>query len=131
MSATLIPIGKAPTVNWTRVLRLEDIPLGGMAEGKAGDEAALFVRDGDGVRAFQAKCPHYGAPLAKGIITEGIRGLSSLSFPIEDAIANQTRLSWLKLRSGSRIDRISFRYTDVHGEGPIQSHGGDGGSDQC
>ena len=49
-------------------IRLEDIPLGGMAEGKAGDEAALFVRDGDGVRAFQAKCPHYGAPLAKGVL---------------------------------------------------------------
>jgi NADPH-dependent 2,4-dienoyl-CoA reductase/sulfur reductase-like enzyme/nitrite reductase/ring-hydroxylating ferredoxin subunit len=52
-------------------LALDAIPLGGKAEGKAGDEAVLFVRDGDGVRAFQAKCPHLGAPLAKGEICGG------------------------------------------------------------
>jgi nitrite reductase/ring-hydroxylating ferredoxin subunit len=52
-------------------IRLEDIPLGGMAEGKAGDEAVLFLREGDGRRAFQAKCPHYGAPLAKGVLYGG------------------------------------------------------------
>ena len=49
-------------------LALEAIPLGGKAEGKAGEDAVLFVRDANGVRAFQAKCPHLGAPLAKGEI---------------------------------------------------------------
>ncbi|QEE41418.1 MULTISPECIES: FAD-dependent oxidoreductase [unclassified Methylobacterium] len=49
-------------------LALDAIPLGGKAEGKAGEDAVLFVRDADGVRAFQAKCPHLGAPLAKGEI---------------------------------------------------------------
>ncbi len=49
-------------------LALEAIPLGGMAEGAAGDDKVLFVRDASGVRAFQAKCPHLGAPLAKGEI---------------------------------------------------------------
>jgi NADPH-dependent 2,4-dienoyl-CoA reductase/sulfur reductase-like enzyme/nitrite reductase/ring-hydroxylating ferredoxin subunit len=49
-------------------LALDAIPLGGMAEGSAGDDKVLFVRDADGVRAFQAKCPHLGAPLAKGEI---------------------------------------------------------------
>jgi len=52
-------------------LALDAIPLGGKAEGKAGDDAVLFVRDADGVRAFQAKCPHLGAPLAKGEICGG------------------------------------------------------------
>ncbi|MCJ2069160.1 FAD-dependent oxidoreductase [Methylobacterium sp. J-030] len=52
-------------------LALDAIPLGGKAEGKAGDDAVLFVRDADGVRAFQAKCPHLGAPLAKGEICSG------------------------------------------------------------
>ncbi|MGU3664826.1 FAD-dependent oxidoreductase [Methylobacterium sp. A49B] len=52
-------------------LALDAIPLGGKAEGKAGEEAVLFVRDADGVRAFQAKCPHLGAPLAKGEICGG------------------------------------------------------------
>ncbi|MDP4003868.1 FAD-dependent oxidoreductase [Methylobacterium sp. NEAU K] len=49
-------------------LALDAIPPGGMAEGKAGEDAVLFVRDAGGVRAFQAKCPHLGAPLAKGEI---------------------------------------------------------------
>jgi len=52
-------------------LALDAIPMGGMAEGAAGDETALFVRDAAGVRAFQAKCPHLGAPLAKGEICGG------------------------------------------------------------
>lgn len=54
-------------------LALDAIPLGGKAEGKgaAGEDAVLFVRDADGVRAFQAKCPHLGAPLAKGEICGG------------------------------------------------------------
>ncbi len=58
-------------------------------------------------------------------------GGSPFEYPrVEDALANRTRLTWLKLRSGSRIDRISFRYADIHGEGEVQSHGGNGGSDQ-
>lgn len=47
---------------------LTEIPLGGMAEASRGDAKVLFVRDAEGVRAFQAKCPHLGAPLAKGEI---------------------------------------------------------------
>ena len=52
-------------------LALDAIPMGGMKEGVAGDEKVLFVRDASGVRAFQAECPHLGAPLAKGEICGG------------------------------------------------------------
>ncbi|KQP41067.1 pyridine nucleotide-disulfide oxidoreductase [Methylobacterium sp. Leaf104] len=52
-------------------LALDAIPMGGMAEGTAGDDTVLFVRDAAGVRAFQARCPHLGAPLAKGEICGG------------------------------------------------------------
>ena len=52
-------------------LPLDAIPMGGMKEGAAGDDKVLFVRDASGVRAFQAKCPHLGAPLAKGEICGG------------------------------------------------------------
>jgi nitrite reductase/ring-hydroxylating ferredoxin subunit len=45
-------------------LALDAIPMGGMAEGAAGDETALFVRDAAGVRAFQARCPHSPWPTA-------------------------------------------------------------------
>lgn len=52
-------------------IALDAIPMGGMAEGSAGEDKVLFVRDASGVRAFQAKCPHLGAPLAKGEICGG------------------------------------------------------------
>ena len=44
-----------------------DIPMG-MTQVEDGDQKVLFVRDEHGLRAFQATCPHYGAPLAKGEI---------------------------------------------------------------
>ena len=44
-----------------------DIPMG-MSQVEDGDAKVLFIRDARGLRAFQAKCPHYGAPLAKGEI---------------------------------------------------------------
>ena len=43
------------------------IPMG-MTQVEDGDNKVLFIRDERGLRAFQAKCPHYGAPLAKGEI---------------------------------------------------------------
>ena len=45
-----------------------DVPMGGMKQVEQGDDQVLFVRDAAGIRAFQSKCPHYGAPLAKGLI---------------------------------------------------------------
>ncbi|MBO9713207.1 hypothetical protein [Sphingomonas sp.] len=48
--------------------------------------------------------------------------------PIEDALANQRRLNWLQLRGNKYVDQIGLRYVDVHGEGPIQRFGQDGGS---
>ncbi len=44
-----------------------DIPMG-MTQVEDGESKVLFIRDEHGLRAFQAKCPHYGAPLAKGEI---------------------------------------------------------------
>ncbi len=44
-----------------------DIPMG-MTQIGEGDAKVLLVRDANGLRAFQATCPHYGAPLAKGEI---------------------------------------------------------------
>ncbi|MCJ2113496.1 FAD-dependent oxidoreductase [Methylobacterium sp. E-025] len=65
-------LGATPAMPGTEIrLALGAIPMGGMKEGSAGDEKVLFVRDASGVRAFQAKCPHLGAPLAKGEICGG------------------------------------------------------------
>ncbi len=52
-------------------ITIGDVPMNGMKQAANGEATVLFVRDADGVRAFQAKCPHYGAPLAKGAICGG------------------------------------------------------------
>lgn len=44
-----------------------DIPMG-LSQVEDGDVRVLFIRDEHGLRAFQATCPHRGAPLAKGKI---------------------------------------------------------------
>jgi NADPH-dependent 2,4-dienoyl-CoA reductase/sulfur reductase-like enzyme/nitrite reductase/ring-hydroxylating ferredoxin subunit len=46
-------------------VRAADIPMG-MTQVEDGDAKVLFIRDKTGLRAFQATCPHYGAPLANG-----------------------------------------------------------------
>ncbi len=43
------------------------VPMG-LTQVEDGEAKVLFIRDADGLRAFQATCPHYGAPLAKGEI---------------------------------------------------------------
>lgn len=48
---------------------------------------------------------------------------------IEEALHSQRRLSWVQLRSGADLDRIELRYHDIHGEGPVLSYGGGGGTD--
>ena len=52
-------------------ITIDDVPMNGMRQAEEGDAKVLFVRDADGIRAFQAKCPHYGAPLAKGALCDG------------------------------------------------------------
>lgn len=37
-----------------------------------GDEECLLVRRGDAVKAFEANCPHAGAPLEEGALCEGM-----------------------------------------------------------
>ncbi|WP_288402662.1 FAD-dependent oxidoreductase [uncultured Deinococcus sp.] len=48
-------------------VRTADVPDGGMASFPHGDRKVLVVRDGDELRAFDAKCPHAGADLGKGL----------------------------------------------------------------
>ncbi len=47
------------------------LPVGQCLVGRVGDQSVLVVRTQDGVRAVQATCPHYGAPLADGCVHEG------------------------------------------------------------
>ncbi|WP_175922938.1 FAD-dependent oxidoreductase [Burkholderia latens] len=49
-------------------IALDDIADGAMIEGQVGDAAVLLVRRADELFAVGAQCPHYGAPLANGLL---------------------------------------------------------------
>ena len=45
-----------------------EISDGAMTQGKVGDEDVIVARRGDEFFAVGAHCPHYGGPLARGLI---------------------------------------------------------------
>ncbi|KWF02928.1 FAD-dependent oxidoreductase [Burkholderia pseudomultivorans] len=49
-------------------IALDEIADGAMIEGHVAGEAVLLVRRADELFAVGAHCPHYGAPLAKGLL---------------------------------------------------------------
>lgn len=53
------------------VARFADLAEDRGSEIKIGKQTILLVRLGDQIRAYQGKCPHAGAPLAKGAICNG------------------------------------------------------------
>ncbi|HEX8595823.1 MAG TPA: FAD-dependent oxidoreductase [Pseudomonas sp.] len=53
------------------VARFADLAEDRGSEIKIGEQTLVLVRLGDEVRAYQGKCPHAGAPLAKGAICNG------------------------------------------------------------
>jgi 3-phenylpropionate/trans-cinnamate dioxygenase ferredoxin reductase subunit len=49
-------------------IALDDIADGAMVEGRVGDATVLLVRRADELFAVTGQCPHYGAPLADGLL---------------------------------------------------------------
>ncbi|MDF3084207.1 FAD-dependent oxidoreductase [Burkholderia sola] len=58
----------ASSPDLTQGIALDDLADGAMIEGHVGDTAVLLVRRGDELFAVGAQCPHYGGPLAKGLL---------------------------------------------------------------
>ncbi|QHD07265.1 FAD-dependent oxidoreductase [Pseudomonas sp. R76] len=58
-------------MNMRIVARLINLPENRGVRVTTAERALLLVRVGDQVRAFQAQCPHAGAPLEKGVICNG------------------------------------------------------------
>lgn len=54
-----------------KTVMLYDLAADRATEIEVGGETVILVRDGDTVRAFEGKCPHAGAPLAKGAVCNG------------------------------------------------------------
>ncbi|SDR57433.1 Reductase C-terminal [Burkholderia orbicola] len=52
----------------TQGIALDDLADGAMIEGHVGDAAVLLVRRGNELFAVGAQCPHYGGPLAQGLL---------------------------------------------------------------
>jgi len=58
----------ASSPDLTQGIALGDLADGAMIEGHVGDAAVLLVRRGDELFAVGAQCPHYGGPLAEGLL---------------------------------------------------------------
>ncbi|MSE16117.1 Rieske 2Fe-2S domain-containing protein, partial [Pantoea agglomerans] len=55
-------------MNYQFTVDLNDLPQRQPVKKTLGEVEVLLIRDGDNVRAYQAKCPHAGAPLEQGAI---------------------------------------------------------------
>ncbi|WP_321863729.1 FAD-dependent oxidoreductase [Burkholderia cenocepacia] len=58
----------ASSPDLTQGIALDDLADGAMIEGHVGEAAVLLVRRGDELFAVGAQCPHYGGPLAQGLL---------------------------------------------------------------
>ena len=55
-------------MNYQFTVALNELPQRQPVKKKLGEVEVLLIRDGESVRAYQAKCPHAGAPLEQGAI---------------------------------------------------------------
>jgi toluene monooxygenase system ferredoxin subunit len=58
---------QAPAAEWTRVCRIDDVPMSGMKEFAVDGTSVLVVHTGTELVAFQAMCPHEAVPLEQGV----------------------------------------------------------------
>ena len=58
-------------VGYQNVMVLQDLPEMKPVKAPVGDTDVLLIRHGDSVHAYQATCPHAGAPLEQGAICDG------------------------------------------------------------
>ncbi|MXP62991.1 pyridine nucleotide-disulfide oxidoreductase [Roseomonas sp. M0104] len=61
-------MARAKEPDLTQGVPLSALPDGGMLAGRVGEEMVLLARRGESVFAIGAKCTHYGAPLAEGLM---------------------------------------------------------------
>jgi NADPH-dependent 2,4-dienoyl-CoA reductase/sulfur reductase-like enzyme/nitrite reductase/ring-hydroxylating ferredoxin subunit len=60
---------KTANIDFAGGVAIEDFPADGIIQGKLGGEDVILVRRGNEFFAVGATCPHYGGPLAKGLVT--------------------------------------------------------------
>ena len=77
-----------------QVSRFADVREDRGLEVKIDDTSILLLRSGDQVRAFQGKCPHAGAPLAKGAVCHGQISLPWHTAPLASGAPACGHLPW-------------------------------------
>ena len=77
-------------MNYQFTVDLNDLPQRQPVKKTLGEVEVLLIREGDNVRAYQAKCPHAGAPLEQGAICGdgwSVRGTKPrLIWPVEKCV---------------------------------------------
>jgi nitrite reductase/ring-hydroxylating ferredoxin subunit len=58
-------------VEWVDAIAQSDLPDGSREVVQLGEHSILLIHEGDRIYAIASACPHMGAPLEKGTITDG------------------------------------------------------------
>ena len=111
-----------------QVASLESLEPGKARAVEIGETKILLVRDGDGVRAFSATCPHAGAPLEQGAICDGrlVCPWHKAMFDIDDGALLEPPALWPLRRYPVRIEGDAVL---VSAE-PVENPAGDAGGDE-
>lgn len=84
-------------MGYQNIMVLQDIPELKPVKAAVGERDVVLIRQGQSVQAFQAKCPHAGAPLDQGAICDG-----KLICPWHKAVFN--------LQDGHMIDPLALQH---------------------
>jgi len=88
-------MASADALDLARGVPIDQLPDGGLIQGKAGDEDVVLARRGEEFFAVGAFCTHYGGPLAKGLVVG-----DELRCPLHHAC--------FSLRTGERLRPPAF-----------------------
>jgi NADPH-dependent 2,4-dienoyl-CoA reductase/sulfur reductase-like enzyme/nitrite reductase/ring-hydroxylating ferredoxin subunit len=64
--------GRLEEPTWEEAIREEKLQIDVPVAVKIGKKTVLLLRTKDGIHAIGGKCPHYGAPLAEGVVLDHV-----------------------------------------------------------
>ncbi|MCU5772079.1 FAD-dependent oxidoreductase [Erwiniaceae bacterium BAC15a-03b] len=91
-------------MSYQNVMVLQDLPQMKPVKAPVGDTDVLLIRNGESVNAYQASCPHAGAPLEQGAICD-----DQLICPWHKAVFNLSDGSLAEPLALSHLQRYALR----------------------
>lgn len=98
---------------WTRVLHEDELPHGALRAVAAGERDVLLARRHDGLRAFDARCTHAGAPLVDGQVEpDGEEPAGCLTCPRHRSVFSLSDGSVRRGPAATPQERLAVRVAD-------------------